>query len=56
MFCGSNVITPVRALRRYQRLFLTQLPADQQGELLSLLHGFDAIVLLPGSRASTMTP
>lgn len=49
-------VIDLRALRPYQRLFRERVPAERQAELLGLLHGFDAIVLLPGSQASTMTP
>jgi hypothetical protein len=43
----------LRALRRYQRVFREQVAPADQWQLLALLHGYDAYVLLPGSRAAT---
>lgn len=46
----NPVVIDLRALRPYQRLFRQQVEAAQQWELQCLLHGYDAIVILPGSK------
>jgi hypothetical protein len=40
----------LRALRPYQRLFRIQVADIEQWKLRDLINGYDAIVLLPGSR------
>jgi hypothetical protein len=42
-------LVDLRALRPYQRLFKTTAP-EELWQLRALLHGYDALVLLPGSR------
>ena len=49
----NPVVIDLRALRPYQRLFRQQVEAPQQWELQSLLHGYDAIVILPGSKPAS---
>ena len=46
-------IVDLRALRPYQRLFRDQVAAADQWRLLDLLHGYDALVLLPGSKPAS---
>ena len=46
----SPTIIDLRALRPYQRLFREGVAPDQVWEQRALLHGYDAIVILPGSR------
>lgn len=43
-------LVDLRPLRPYQRLFRQQVEVANQWELLALLHGYDAIVILPGSK------
>ena len=45
-------IVSLRELRRFQRLFREKLPPSDQAELRTLINGYDAIVLLPGSKPS----
>ena len=47
----APTIVDLRALRPYQRLFREGVAPDQVWEQRALLHGYDAIVILPGSRA-----
>ena len=47
----APTIIDLRALRPYQRLFREGVAPDQVWEQRALLHGYDAIVILPGSRA-----
>ena len=46
----APTIVDLRALRPYQRLFREGVAPDQVWEQRALLHGYDAIVILPGSR------
>lgn len=45
----------LRPLRRFQKLFREQLEPGTREEMLTTLHGYDAIVLLPGSKPATYT-
>ncbi len=47
---SAPTIVDLRALRPYQRLFREGVAPDQVWEQRALLHGYDAIVILPGSR------
>ena len=47
----APTIIDLRALRPYQRLFREGVAPDQVWEQRALLHGYDVIVILPGSRA-----
>jgi hypothetical protein len=47
----TPTIIDLRALRPYQRLFREGVAPEQVWEQRALLHGFDVIVILPGSRA-----
>ena len=47
----TPTVVDLRALRPYQRLFREGVAPDQVWEQRALLHGYDAIVILPGSRA-----
>lgn len=48
-------LVDLRPLRPYQRLFREKVVGNDQASLLALLHGYEAIVLLPGSRAASFT-
>ena len=47
----TPTIVDLRALRPYQRLFREGVAPDQVWEQRAVLHGYDAIVILPRSRA-----
>lgn len=49
----SPVVVDLRPLRRFQRLFRQQVEVSRQWELLCVLHGYDAIVILPGSKPAS---
>ena len=46
----TPLVVDLRALRPYQRLFREGVAPDQVWEQRAVLHGYDAIVILPGSR------
>ena len=46
-------VVDLRALRPYQRLFREKVAAADQWQLRDLVNGYDAIVLLPGSKSSS---
>jgi hypothetical protein len=46
----SPTVVDLRALRPYQRLFREGVAPDQVWEQRAVLHGYDAIVILPDSR------
>jgi hypothetical protein len=48
-------LVDLRALRRFQKLFHQQLEPVHKQEMLTYLHGYDAIVLLPNSKPATYT-
>ena len=43
-------LVDLRALRRYQRVMRAGVAPDDVWEQMALLHGYDALVILPGSR------
>ena len=43
-------LVDLRALRRYQRVLRAGVAPDEVWEQMALLHGYDALVILPGSR------
>ena len=43
-------LVDLRALRRYQRVMRAGVAPDEVWEQMALLHGYDALVILPGSR------
>ena len=43
-------LVDLRALRRYQRVMRAGVTPDEVWEQMALLHGYDALVILPGSR------
>jgi hypothetical protein len=47
---SAPTLIDLRPLRAYQRLFREQVDPAQLWEQRALLHGFEAIVILPGSR------
>ena len=51
----APVLVDLRALRPYQRLFREQVSAEELWEQRAVLHGYDAIVVLPGSRPGERT-
>jgi hypothetical protein len=51
----APVLVDLRALRPYQRLFREQVSAEDLWEQRAVLHGYDAIVVLPGSRPGERT-
>jgi hypothetical protein len=51
----TPVVVDLRALRPYQRLFREAVEPAAVWEQRAVLHGYDAIVLLPGSRPGTVT-
>jgi hypothetical protein len=48
---SAPTIVDLRGLRPYQRLFREGVAPDEVWEQRAVLHGYDAIVILPGSRA-----
>lgn len=48
-------LVDLRPLRPYQRLFREKLEATDHASFNALLHGYEAIVLLPGSRPASFT-
>lgn len=51
----APVLVDLRALRPYQRLFREQVSAEELWEQRAVLHGYDCIVVLPGSRPGERT-
>lgn len=51
----TPVVVDLRALRPYQRLFRESVEPASVWEQRAVLHGYDAIVLLPGSRPGSAT-
>ena len=49
----APTLVDLRALRRYQRVMRDGVAPEQAWELMALLHGYDALVILPGSRPAT---
>lgn len=50
---GTPQLVDLRALRRFQRLFREKVAPADAWQMLNVLHGYDAIVLLPGSGPAT---
>ena len=51
----APVLVDLRALRPYQRLFRERIDVADLWEQRAVLHGYDAIVVLPGSRPGERT-
>jgi hypothetical protein len=51
----APVLVDLRALRPYQRLFRERVSAEELWEQRAVLHGYDSIVVLPGSRPGERT-
>lgn len=50
----SEVMIDLRALRPYQKLFRAKVAEKDQWEFRAFVNGYDAVVLLPGSRKADM--
>jgi hypothetical protein len=50
---AAPTLIDLRALRPYQRLFREKVPPPDQWQLRDLINGYDALVLLPGSKPSS---
>jgi hypothetical protein len=46
-------LVDLRSLRRFQRVLRAGVAPDQVWEQMALLHGYDALVILPGSKPAT---
>jgi hypothetical protein len=46
-------LVDLRSLRRYQRVLRAGVAPEQVWEQMALLHGYDALVILPGSKPAT---